>query len=189
MRFRNTRAYADSQGRFSQYRSRIFIAAVVLIAAFSIATARLIIWPAQGMPARVSAIVMLAGPENRLPVALQLAREHRAPILVVSRGWMGYGGPCPQMTPGVKLVCFDPNPGDTRGEAEFAGRLANRYGWRSVVLVTARGQDTRARILLRRCFSGSIYVVTTPLPWYDMPDQIAYQWAALAKALLLHRAC
>ena len=63
------------------------------------------------MPARVSAIVMLAGPGDRLPVALQLAREHRAPVLVVSRGWQGYGGPCPPPVPGVRLICFDPDPG------------------------------------------------------------------------------
>jgi hypothetical protein len=141
------------------------------------------------MPTGVNAIVMLAGPGNRLPAALQLAREHRAPVLVVSQGWEGYGGPCPQFLPGVKLFCFDPNPGDTRGEAEFAGQLAKRYGWRSVVLVTTRGQDTRARVLLGRCFSGSIYAVTVALPWYDWPYQLAYQWAALFKALLLRRTC
>jgi hypothetical protein len=37
------------------------------------------------MPTTVDAIVMLAGPGDRLPAALQLAREHRAPVLVVSR--------------------------------------------------------------------------------------------------------
>ena len=98
------------------------------------------------MPARVSAIVMLAGPGDRLPVALQLAREHRAPVLVVSRGSQGYGGPCPPPVPGVKLICFDPDPGTTRGEAEALGRLAKQFHWSSVVLVTTSFQDTRARI-------------------------------------------
>jgi hypothetical protein len=141
------------------------------------------------MPASVSAIVMLAGPGNRLPVALQLAREHRAAVLVVSQGQHGYGGPCPPTTPGVKLICFDPNPGDTRGEAEFVGRLAKRYHWSSVVLVTAPEQDTRARIMMERCFSGSIYVITASLPLGSWPYQIAYEWGALFKALVLHRAC
>ena len=68
---------------------------VAVVVAFGLVTARLFVWPAQGMPTSVDAIVMLAGPGNRLPVALQLAREHRAPVLVVSRGWQGYGGPCP----------------------------------------------------------------------------------------------
>jgi uncharacterized SAM-binding protein YcdF (DUF218 family) len=162
---------------------------MVLIAVFILVTARLLVWPVEGMPARADAIVMLAGPGDRFPAAVQLAREHRAPVLVVSRGWEGYGGPCPPAIPGVKVICFDPNPGDTRGEAEFAGKLAKQYGWRSVVLVTTPTQDTRARILVGRCYGGSIYVVTAALPWYDWPYQIVYGWGALFKALAVYRAC
>jgi hypothetical protein len=123
--------------------------AVALLVVLAGLSTRLFVWPAEGMPFRVDAIVMLAGPGNRLPVALRLAREKRAPLLVVSEGWQGYGGPCPQAVPGVKLVCFDPNPGDTRGEAEFAGRLAHEDHWSSMVLVTTKEQDARARILFR----------------------------------------
>ena len=168
---------------------RLFALVIALVVAFGAVTARLLVWPAEGMPARVSAIVMLAGPGNRLPVALRLAREHRASVLVVSRGWQGYGGPCPPPTPGVKLICFEPDPGNTRGEVEFAGRLAQRYHWSSVVLVTTRAQDTRARILLKRCFGGQVYVITASVPWGDWPYQIAYGWGALVKGLVLHRAC
>jgi hypothetical protein len=149
----------------------------------------MLVWPAQGMPARVSAIVMLAGPGDRLPLALRLARERRAPTLVVSQGWHGYGGPCAGPMAGVKLVCFEPEPGDTRGEAEFTGRLAKRYHWRSVVLVTLREQDTRARFRVQRCFGGPIYVVTVSPPWDELPYQIAYEWGALFKALVLQRTC
>jgi hypothetical protein len=162
---------------------------MALVTAFLLVTVRLFVWPAQGMPPRVSAIVMLAGPGNRMPVALQLAREHRAPVLVVSRGWQGYGGQCPPPTPGVRLICFDPDPGDTRGEAEAVGRLAKQYHWSSVVLVTTRSQDTRARIMIKRCFGGSTYVVAAPLPLGSWPYQIAYGWGALVKALVLYRAC
>lgn len=157
--------------------------------AFCLVTARLFVWPAQGMPDRVSAIVMLAGPGDRLNVALNLARQHRAPMLVVSQGQHGYGGPCPPMTPGVKLICFDPDPGNTRGEAEFIGRLAKEYHWRSVVLVTIRAQDTRARILTGRCYGGPIYVMTGSLPLGSWPYQVAYEWGALFKALVLYRSC
>jgi uncharacterized SAM-binding protein YcdF (DUF218 family) len=162
------------------------LAAIVVLA---VITARLLVWPAQGMPARVSAIVMLAGPGDRLPVALQLARQRRAPMLVVSQGWQGYGGPCPSAIQGVKLICFDPDPGDTRGEVEFAGQLARKYHWSSVTLVTTRPQDTRARIMMRRCFGGSVYVVTTSLPLGNWPYEIAYGWGALLKALVLYRGC
>jgi uncharacterized SAM-binding protein YcdF (DUF218 family) len=162
------------------------VALLVVLAGLS---ARLFVWPAEGMPSRVDAIVMLAGPGNRLPVALRLAREKRAALLVVSEGWQGYGGPCPQAVPGVKLVCFDPNPGDTRGEAEFAGRLMHEDHWSSVVLVTTKEQDTRARILFGRCFGGTIYVMTASVPLSSWPYEIAYQWGALLKALVLYRSC
>ena len=156
---------------------------------FCAVTARLFVWPATGMPARVSGIVMLAGPGDRLAVATQLAREQRAPVLVVSRGWMGYGGPCPSAIQGVRIICFNPDPGNTRGEAEAIGRLARRYGWHSVALVTTRPQDTRAWIQVGRCYGGSIYVATAPLTWSDWPYQIAYGWGALAKALVVQRSC
>jgi uncharacterized SAM-binding protein YcdF (DUF218 family) len=173
---------------FSPWR-RIFAVVMVLLIAFGLTTARLFVWPSQGMPPQVDAIVMLAGPGNRLPVAMQLAKGHRAPILVISQGWEGYGGPCPPRPLGVKLICFDPNPGNTRGEVAFVGRLAKRYHWSSLALVTATEQDTRARMLMRRCFGGSVYVMTASLPLGSWPYQIAYQWGALFKALVLYRAC
>jgi hypothetical protein len=178
----------DRGPRFSRGR-RVVAAAIILAAMFVLGTARLFVWPAQGMPPRVSAIVMLAGPGNRMPVALQLARERRAPVLVVSQGQHGYGGPCPAVTPGVTLICFEPDPGDTRGEAEFVGRLAAKNHWTSVVLVSSRAQDTRARLIVKRCFSGSVYVITGTLPLGAWPYQVAYEWGALFKSLVLYRTC
>lgn len=188
MRFSSNHGEPDTGERHFRWR-RVFLAVMVLVLAFGLATARLFVWPAQGMPPRVSAIVMLAGPGSRLGTALELAREHRAAVLVVSQGQHGYGGPCPAATPGVKLICFDPDPGNTRGEAEFVGRLAKKYGWRSVVLVTTRPQDTRARIVVGRCFGGQVYVMTGSLPLGNWPYQIAYEWGALLKALILYRNC
>ena len=172
----------------SRWRRVLAVLAAVVLA-FVVSTARLFVWPAQGMPARVSAIVMPAGPGDRLGVALSLARQHRAPVLVVSQGQHGYGGPCPAATPGVQLICFEPDPGNTRGEAEFVGRLAKKDHWTSVVLVTSRAQDTRARVVVGRCFSGSVYVVTGSLPLSAWPYQIAYEWGALFKALVVYRSC
>ena len=190
-RSRSHRATERTNWAHSRFWRRALGATLVLLLAFAVATARILVWPARGMPSRVDAIVMLAGPGNRLPVALQLATERRAPVLVVSLGHLGYGGPCPAASaaPKVKIICFDPVPADTRGEAEFAARLARRYGWRSVVLVTIAAQATRARLIIRRCYSGAVYVVTAPQAWYEWPYQIAYGWGSLFKALLLERAC
>ena len=160
---------------------------VVLAVAFAAVTARVLIWPSSGMPARVDAIVMMAGPGGRLSVATQLAGAHRAPVLVVSQGQHGYGGPCPRSITGVTIICFDPVPGDTRGEAEFAAHLARLYGWRSIALVTSSEQAARAGIIMRRCYPGSVYVMSTPVPLGQLPYEVAYGWAALVKALFLNQ--
>ena len=44
-------------------------------------------------------------------------------------------------------------------------------------------------IIAERCFGGSIYVVTAPLPLGNWPYQIAYGWGALFKALVRYRGC
>jgi hypothetical protein len=167
------------------------ITLAIAVALLAAATARLFIWPAQGVPGKVSAIVMLAGPGNLLSRAVELAREHRAPFLVISLGTPQSGNPCPPRIPGVRLICFNPVPASTQGEAEFVGRLARRHGWRSVALVTITPQATRARIRIARCFSGRVYVVTAPPApsQTNWPYQIVYQWGALLKALIVQRGC
>ena len=175
--------------RLPRWCRRVLAVGSVLVLVFVVLTSLVLVWPPQGTPAKVSAIVMLAGPGNRLPATLRLAAEHRADVLVVSQGYDGYGSPCPPRPPGLTLICFDPNPPNTRGEAEYLGRLAKRYHWTSVVLVVTRPQATRARILAERCFSGPVYVSTAPLSLRSWPYQIVYGWGALAKALVVHRSC
>lgn len=160
-----------------------------LIFALTVATGRVLIWPVQGMPTQVSAIVALAGPGDRVSVALRLASDRRARTLVISRGAHGYAGPCPPRPQGVTLICFEPDPADTRGEAEFVGSLARQYGWSSVDLVVSKTQASRARLLVERCFNGPVYVTTAPLPARSWPYEIAYGWAALVKAVVVHRSC
>lgn len=174
---------------FLRFWRRILVSVIALVLVLAAVTARILIWPEQGVPAHIDAIIMMAGPGDRQSVALELARERRAPVLVVSQGQHGYGGPCPSSVPEVRLICFNPVPGNTRGEAEFAGQLAKKYDWHSVVLVTTAEQDTRARMIMKRCFGGAVYVVTAPQPLSSLPGQIAYGWGALLKSLVLVRAC
>ena len=172
-------------------RRRVRIALAVLVIIIAAASARLFVWPDQGMPARVSAIVRLDAPGPTSTIALRLATQHRAPFLVFSLGAPGTPGACPRPVPRVTLICFHPSPGTTQGEAEFVGRLARKYHWRSIAVVTIAPQDPRARLRMERCFAGPVYVVTAPLDPHQTtwPYQIAYEWGALAKALVLQRGC
>jgi hypothetical protein len=86
-------------------------------------------------------------------------------------------------------MCFNPAPVTTQGEAEYVGRLARRYHWHSVAVVTITPQDSRARLRIERCFMGPVYVVTSPIGLTSWPYEIAYEWGALVKALIVQRGC
>jgi hypothetical protein len=170
------------------------ITAVVL--AFCGLTARLFIFPASGMPAHVDAIVMMAGPGNRYSTALNLADQHRALVLVISTGNdhgpggpSGPAGPCGPPVPGVRVICFNPSPDTTQGEAEYAARLARQYHWHSIALVTITSQDSRARLRMERCYSGHVYVMPAPIRLRLWPYELAYEWGATIKALTISRSC
>jgi uncharacterized SAM-binding protein YcdF (DUF218 family) len=181
---------AGANRRRRTWRAAV-IALAAVIAVVGAATARLFVWPPRGMPAHVNAIVMLNGQGNRLDTALWLAWNHRASTVVISRGspqW-GHGSVCAPQIPGVKVICFVPDPETTQGEAEFAGDLARRYHWHSIALVTTTPQNTRARLRVGRCFSGQVYVVDAALPKYEWPYEIAYEWGATIKALFFQRSC
>lgn len=169
-------------------RRALITLAVVLVAVVA-ATARLFIWPDQGMPLRVDAIVMLDTPGVSPNVALRLAEQHRASLLVISLGTPASSYGCPRPIPAVKLICFNPRPATTQGEAEFVGRLARKNHWDSVAVVAITPQDSRARLRVERCFAGSVYVVTVPITLSSWPYEIAYEWGALAKALIIQRGC
>ena len=175
-------------GRARRWRRPILIAAAALVLLAGL-TARLFVWPSAGMPDRVDAILMLNTPGDPLPVALRLAREHRAGYLVVSQGTVASHYACPPPVPGVTLICFHPSPATTQGEAEFAGRLASKYHWHSMVVVTIAPQAFRARLRLERCFGGQVYVMTRSVPLHSWPYQIAYEWGATIKALTVQRSC
>jgi hypothetical protein len=134
--------------------------------------------------------VMMAGPGDRYSTALRLAFQHRAPVLVISRGSNAVtSGPCAPPIQGVREICFDPSPGTTQGEAEYAARLARQYHWHSIALVTITPQDSRARLRMERCFSGHVYVMTAPIRAAMWPYELAYEWAATVKAVTINRSC
>jgi hypothetical protein len=59
----------------------------------------------------------------------------------------------------------------------------------SVAVITITPQDPRARLRVERCFARPVYVVTTPVPLTSWPYEIAYEWGAMLKGLVLQRRC
>jgi uncharacterized SAM-binding protein YcdF (DUF218 family) len=163
---------------------------LLVVALFALFTARLFVWPAQDAVAgaHADAIVVFDGPDARLQVAVRLARELAAPVIFLSVSSTRWD--CPQWrVPGVRLVCFTPVPATTQGEARFAAAQARANGWRRLIVVSSVPQDTRARLRLRRCFSGAVEVVTARPSLSEWPGQVLYEWGALLKALFLQRGC
>jgi uncharacterized SAM-binding protein YcdF (DUF218 family) len=89
----------------------------------------------------------------------------------------------------VRIVCFRADPLDTRGEAEYIGALAARNRWSTLILVPGTTQATRARMLVERCTDARVVVVPQPGATSRLPLAVAYEWGALAKALLFQRHC
>lgn len=185
-----------SQPPVLRRRRRWWIAATLaalLVVAFGVVTARVFVWPdLPAIPERADAIIELAGPGDggRDAAAIALAREHRARFLVQSTQASDLpSDSCLPHVAAVTILCFSPEPATTQGEARSIAKLAETYGWTSVILVTTPDQAWRARLRVSRCFSGAVYVQTSTLPWQMWPEQIAYQWLATAKALTVERSC
>lgn len=155
------------------------------------ATARLLVWPSlPELPAHADAIVELGGPGDRDSVALALARAHRADYVVQSTvASDARSNTCLPAVPDVTVLCFHADPNTTRGEAQAIGRLADQYGWRSIILVTTPDQAWRATVRVGRCFDGEVFVSTARLPALEWFRQIPYQWGATVKAFTFERDC
>ncbi len=168
----------------------VSLGVVVLVGViFVAATLRLIVFPATDQPRHVDAIVSFNGSNEgkRQALAVSLAKEGYAPILLFSTGSALADTSCPKVS-GVSVVCFVDVSGNTRGEAEWVGRYAQRHHWHSLLLVPGRGQATRARLLTERCFSGQLVVV--PAHESRPPiSQIIHEWGGLFDAEVFNRGC
>ena len=136
--------------RSARHRGRriIFLAIAALVALFLVLTAVLFVWPATNAPRRSDAIVVLGGSGPRIQKGLALARAGYAPYLVISVPVR----PCHWAVPHVKVICFNPHPETTQGEARATATLAREHDWHQIIVVSGIPQTTRARILFDRCY-------------------------------------
>ena len=144
-------------------RRRAAALAVVAVLALLAATARYIVWPETDPVRRADAVVLFAGGEGeRLAEARRLMARRVAPLLAISNGrdpnWPQANRLC-EGGARFAVLCFQPEPNRTRGEARAVRRLARERGWRSVVVVTSTYHVTRARLLVERCYDGELRVV------------------------------
>ncbi|GAC67957.1 YdcF family protein [Gordonia soli] len=137
------------------------------------------------------AIVVLGGEhDGREQYGLDLARRGLASTVLISDPY-GRGDDvteqyCRARIPGVEVICFEPDPSTTRGEAGYVERLASERGWKHVIAISWRYHLPRVRHIFGQCFGGEVTAVDTPRDYRFSAAQwgfvYAYQIAGYIKS-------
>lgn len=169
-------------------RLRVVLEVVaVLVAAYVALTVAFFVKPTLGTLAHPQAVVVLDGYGNRDARGLAIARADHVRTVAVS--WPPYAS-CPAPQAGLRILCFVPHPATTQGEARAVARLARIHRWRTLLVVVGTTQVVRARIRLERCYSGHFaFNGVDPIGFFGWLDEIAYDQAAMVKALVWQRGC
>lgn len=176
---------------------RILVVVGLVVAAWLVACAALFVWPSAetGAPAHADAVVVLSGSKHRLPTAEALIRRGVAPVLALSSvaltpRWRAARRLCRAgVYHGARVLCFTAHPFSTRGEARTVAAIARRRGWRSIVVVSSTFHLTRARLLFRRCYAGRLWLVGSPTPWWELPQEWASETGKLLVQVTVERSC
>jgi uncharacterized SAM-binding protein YcdF (DUF218 family) len=165
-------------------------ALVVFIVAATIAGWPVYVRPQIDSLRPADAIFVLGGPEyERYSFGHQLGDDRWAPVVVVSNPlgdkvkWLA--DYCATPKPGFQLICVQPDPPTTLGEGRDLRRLAEQYGWKTVIVVTFTPHISRARYILEHCFHGDLVMVAPPtdLSVAEWAWQYVYQTAGYARTV------
>jgi hypothetical protein len=163
-----------------------------------IALGGLVVWALAGLPffvfpavdpvPRHADVVLVLGPPvpERVAVAERLLDDGTVDAALVSVPYdsipPGIAGLCARPS----VICADPDPRTTRGEARMLRRYAQEQSWTSAVVTTTPVHIARARSIVRRCFGGRLSMVADAEPPYNgIVYQYAYQTAATVKSWFL----
>ncbi|PBB08536.1 S-adenosyl-L-methionine-binding protein [Kocuria sp. WRN011] len=177
----------------------------MLVAALAVAVAGwlAVCWavlehPRTEEPAMSDALLVLGPPDTqRMATAQGLMERGIAPVLVIATPDAQPDDP-PAMvqyyedkdfcTPRTdyEVICFQPNPSTTQGEAMQLRDLAAERGWDTVTAVTFKQHVPRARMILERCYHGELWMAATDYEFTPLRTlrQYVYQSGGYVKAWL-----
>jgi len=177
----------------------------LLVAALAVAVAGwlAVCWavlehPRTEEPAMSDALLVLGPPDTqRMATAQGLMERGIAPVLVIATPDAQPDDP-PAMvqyyedkdfcTPRTdyEVICFQPNPSTTQGEAMQLRDLAAERGWDTVTAVTFKQHVPRARMILERCYHGELRMAATDYEFTPLRTlrQYVYQSGGYVKAWL-----
>ncbi|WP_189337470.1 YdcF family protein [Arthrobacter sp. AFG7.2] len=147
--------------------------------------------PAVDRPQRADAIVVLAPVvgTGRLELAEELMSDGLGTLLVVSMPdgvhRHNFSEVC-RANRSYRIICFDPDPVTTQGEARAIQRLSEEFNWGSITVVTNEFHVARAELIIQRCYSYELNMVAvrSDLALKDWAYQFLYQSASWAKAAI-----
>lgn len=180
---------------------RIVIACVVIDVLVLTACLPLYVLPAHDEPRPVDAVYVIGPPtDTRMELAEAMIADGLSDTLVVSlveddaeeRAAMTRAAElCDSPDAwGFEVLCEQPAPFTTRGEARWMRALVDERGWDSVAVITLTPHLTRTRVIMERCWDGDIAYLDSGEsldPWYWV-YHFAYQSAAFVK-VALERGC
>jgi DUF218 domain len=169
----------------------VVLVAGSLVAGWLVACYLVVVDPTVNHATHADAVVVLGSPleDGRLDTALGLINQGHATNLVISLN-------SPKQRPaqhvcegppaGVSVTCFSPDPPTTQGEARNIRRLAAQRGWNTIIVVTSTYHVSRARMIISRCFDGTLEVVAAPthISLVYWAYQFAYQTGGYLKAAI-----
>lgn len=144
------------------------------------------------VPEHVDAVYVLGPPTRaRTDLGRRLVAEGVADTLLISVWPSDLDAPpgekdvvaCDE--PGMRVICFSADPRTTQGEARDLAEYARSNGWDSVAVITQTPHITRARVLLERCWSGELSMLSSGEPHTlgEWAYEYVYQTGAFAKVL------
>jgi uncharacterized SAM-binding protein YcdF (DUF218 family) len=143
------------------------------------------------LPKRADAVVVLAGPDDRLVAAEALVGGGIAPTLVIStersRESPQRDRLCRLGEPAV--ICVYPGRFGTVSEAKAVSRLAAEHSWDTVVVVTSRYNLFRADRTLQRCGDYRVVEYGVDEPWWRNAIGVPLEWIKLAVSETVRRGC
>ena len=180
---------------------RIVLAGTAVAVAGLAVCVPLYVMPAHDAPRAVDAVYVIGPPTDaRLAVAEAMIADGLSDTLVVSlveddaadrAQWERAVEVCDRPDEqAFTVICDQPEPFTTRGEARWVDELAAEHAWGSVAVITIRTHLTRTRVIMTRCWDGDIVYLDSGEhldPWY-WGYQFAYQTAGFVK-VGLQRGC
>lgn len=169
---------------------RVVLSVIALVVLITLIGLPVYVFPVVAdSPRKVDVIMVLGGRQDgRENYAISLAEKGLAPVVLVSDPYLR---PDPYMEAicdvphRVKVVCFNPDPRTTRGEARFLREQAAQNHWTSAMVVTFTPHLTRADYIVRRCFTGDLvmaeYKSDLDLPYWAY--MYAYQTFGFVRAV------